>query len=331
MAEEEFHGRGPDGASVTCRIVTETGAHDLPAQPPFRVVRYRLRPGNEPVVVKAAAGRPAERLLRAEIDAYARLGQACGRPPRQVVPVRAADVTSRPHRLLVDFPGECLADWSTPDRLHGSGLLRLDQAIGDLFTALAELDAARLVHGRIGPGVLWWSDQAGLRLTGLETAVPAGEPMPRRAATRWDPPGFTGGVPASHQHDVHSAALIAFWLATGEEIPQGSSRQAVRDQLAGQDDWVRERLLWLFPAGDALPRAQAVLRRLRPAQDIVARLADQEVERQGVYAGRAHAVKHVDGVAGGQQLARSRSGWVDEPQLDWGGGPGDTVNGQVSA
>lgn len=215
-------------------------------------------------MVQEAVGPDAERRMRRHFELFGSLAAFHGpHLPRQLAHVLAYDDSRRPHRMLLDCRGVPLSRLETPDVLHGP---RLRGVVQDLFEAVAGLHEPRLVHGRISPEHLWWDEAEGLQLAGLEGAVYATEPLPDRPATAWDAPGFRPGLPASADQDVLSAALVAFWMATGETLPRGSSREhlhAVLDQ--GHEEWLQELLRAAFPLGSAVSP---------PARELVRRLAD---------------------------------------------------------
>ncbi|MBD0421480.1 hypothetical protein H0H10_20360 [Streptomyces sp. TRM S81-3] len=272
---EEFRGRRPgsgDGEEVTFALQADPGENARFEQPPFRVRRYRRMPGRHPVMVQEAVGPEAERRMRRHVRLFGSLADFHGpHLPRQLAHVLAHDDTTRPHRLLLDCRGERLADLGSPDRLHGP---RLRTVVRDLFEAVAGLHEPRLVHGRISPEHLWWDDTDGLQLAGLDGAVHATEPLPERPATQWDAPGFRPGLPAAAEQDVHSAALVAFWIATGETLPRGASREHLHALLGqGHEDWLQELLRSAFPLGSA---------GAAPARELVRLLADGD-EPSGLF------------------------------------------------
>ncbi|WP_329341659.1 hypothetical protein OG866_37230 [Streptomyces sp. NBC_00663] len=261
----EFRGRRPgsgDGVEAVFSLEEDTGEQGRLELPPFRVRRYRRLPGRHPVMMQEAVGPEAELRMRRHFELFGSLTDFHGpHLPRQLTHVLAYDDSTRPHRLLLDGRGVPLSGFETPDVLHGP---RLRGVVQDLFEAVAGLHEPRLVHGRISPEHLWWDPAEGLQLGGLDGAVYATEPLPDRPATAWDAPGFRPGLPASADQDVLSAALVAFWMATGETLPRGSSREhihAVLDQ--GHEEWLQELLRAAFPLGSAVsPPARELVRRL---------------------------------------------------------------------
>ncbi|MFF1294352.1 MULTISPECIES: hypothetical protein [unclassified Streptomyces] len=261
----EFRGRRPgsgDGEEAVFDLEAETGEHARFHAPPFRVRRYRRMPGRHPVMVQEAIGPDAERQMRRHAELFGSVVDFHGsQVPRQLAHVLAYDPSERPHKLILDCRGERLADFASPDRLHGPRLRRIVQ---DLFEAVAALHKARLVHGRISPQHLWWDEAEGLQLAGLEGAVYATEPLPDRPVTEWDAPGFRPGLLAAADQDVLSAALVAFWMATGETLPRGISNPRVHNLVAqGHEDWLQDLLRSAFPLGSTVtPPARELARRL---------------------------------------------------------------------
>ncbi|MFJ3673134.1 hypothetical protein ACIPSE_42415 [Streptomyces sp. NPDC090106] len=261
----EFRGRRPgsgDGEDAVFGLEEVTGDDARFESPPYRVRRYRRAPGRHPVMVQEAVGPDAERRMRHHFDLFGALADFHGpHLPRQLAHVLAYDDTERPHRLLVDCRGTRLCDLDSPDLLHGPMLRTVVQ---DLFEALAGLHEPRLVHGRISPEHLWWDEAEGLQLAGLDGAVYATEPLPERPAGPWDGRGFRPGLPAAADQDVTSAALVAFWMATGETLPRGASHEHVHAQLGqGHEEWLQDLLRAAFPLGSAVsPPARELVRRL---------------------------------------------------------------------
>ncbi|MFF7449488.1 MULTISPECIES: hypothetical protein [unclassified Streptomyces] len=284
----EFRGRRPgsgDGEEVVFALEAETGERARFELPPYRVRRYRRMPGRHPVMVQEATGPEAERQMRRHVELFGSVLDFHGpHVPRQLARVLAHSCTDpeQPHRLLLDCRGERLADLDSPDRLHGP---RLRAVVQDLFEAVAALHKARLVHGRISPAHLWWDEAEGLQLAGLEGAVYATEPLPDRPATQWDAPGFRPGVLAAADQDVLSAALVAFWMATGETLPRGASAGYLHSLVGqGHENWLQDLIRAAFPLGSAIsPPARELARRLAEGavpQGLLERpLAERERER----------------------------------------------------
>lgn len=271
---EEFHGEEPGATGALAapyRLVADQGPGARPpAPPPLRLRRYREQATNAPLMVKSGAGEAAETSMSREYEVSCTLARhfGPGRTPPELARVLRYDRTVRPHRLLLDLHGECMGGWDSPDRVHGP---QLKQLLISLFTALAALHNCRLVHTRVSPDHLWWSAAEGLQLAGLEGVVTAGEPLPRQPVSPWDPPGLGQGAAARHEHDVHSAGLVAFWLATGETIAPGSSAQQIRDRLRGHDRFVQDLLHRVFPEpragqeGNRPPAAWVIVEYLGPS------------------------------------------------------------------
>lgn len=284
----EFRGRRPgsgDGEEVVFALEAETGEHARFELPPYRVRRYRRMPGRHPVMVQEATGPEAEREMRRHVELFGSVIDFHGpHVPRQLARVLAHSCADpeQPHRLLLDCRGDRLADLDSPDRLHGP---RLRTVVQDLFEAVAALHKARLVHGRISPEHLWWDEAEGLQLAGLEGAVYATEPLPDRPVTQWDAPGCRPGVLAAADQDVLSAALVAFWMATGETLPRGVPPGYLHSLVGqGHEDWLQDLIRAAFPLGAAVsPPARELARRLAEGaapQGLLERpLAERERER----------------------------------------------------
>ncbi|WP_037677786.1 hypothetical protein [Streptomyces griseus] len=268
---------------MTIGIVPEAGEGSDFVCDGWRMTRFRHRVTGHQLVVKSARGGDTAALDR-EFDNTAVLVRLFHRDrvPRQLAHVVARDDTGPTGtRLLLSLRGSRLADWTSPDALHGN---QLESAVRDLFTAVAALHRCGLVHGRLDLEHLWW-DGNGLQLSGLDTAVRAGRTLPPRPVTAWDPPEFGYGRTAEEQDDVHSAALLAFWMATGQTVPPGSSRSALRDLVDPHEEWIRGLMLRIFShTGPAqlpprLPRAREVQEWLEPQPPPGQRLWEERRDR----------------------------------------------------
>ncbi|MET9732502.1 hypothetical protein ABZZ79_18195 [Streptomyces sp. NPDC006458] len=308
---------------VSFGLVTETGEQARFDEPPYRVRRLRRSPGRHPVMVQEAGGPGAEQHMRHHFELFGGLADFHGpRLPRQLTQVLAYDDTAHPHRLLIDRRGRRLTDPGFPDRLHGP---RLRHVVQDLFEALAALHEPRLVHGRISPEHLWWDEGDGLQLAGLDGAVRAGQPLPDRPATPWDSPGFRPGLPADAEQDVHSAALVAFWIATGETVPHGATREHIHALLdQGHDDWLRELMRAAFPLGSGrYAPARTLLRALAADADRGALFerpfAERARRREEAARAEFHALRTRQLQAGGGQAGPSvrATTTVGEPPGWW--------------
>ncbi|MGC0333441.1 hypothetical protein RKD23_006431 [Streptomyces sp. SAI-170] len=322
---EEFRGRRPGAGGrepVSFALLAETGEQSRFDDPPYLTRRLRRTPGRHPVMVQEASGPDAQDRMRRHFELFGALADFHGpRLPRQLVQVLAYDDTAGPHRLLIDRRGTRLADLGSPDPLHGPGLRRTVQ---DLFEAVAALHEPRLVHGRIGPEYLWWDPADGLQLAGLDGAVRAGEPLPDRPVTPWDPPGFRPGLPAGAEQDVHSAALVAFWIATGETVPRGASREHLHALLdRGHEDWLRALMQAAFPLGSGVFAPARELARRLAGDDGGAGLferpfAEQARRREELARQEFHTLRARRRQAGGGPAATAvrSTGAADEPP-DW--------------
>ncbi|MEU9478247.1 hypothetical protein [Streptomyces sp. NPDC048191] len=287
---EEFRGErpaGPRGQRVPFRIARETGKGAEFTCDGWRMTRYRHHLTGRQLMVKSARAGTDPAGLRQEFDNTAALVRLLGRDhvPRQLAHVLARD-DSAPNgpRLLLDWRGRRLSGWPSPDPLHS----KLEGAVRDLFAAVSTLHLCGLVHGRLDLEHLWW-DGDGLQLSGLDTSVRRGETPPARARTVWDPPDFGHGRAADEQDDVHSAALLAFWMATGETVPQGTTRGQLRDLVDPHEAWIRDLMLRIFsdtgPAQNPprLPGAAEVREWLDPqplrGQRLLLQRRDHELER----------------------------------------------------
>ncbi|MFF3329850.1 hypothetical protein ACFYWX_09850 [Streptomyces sp. NPDC002888] len=269
---------------MTIAIVPESGEGADFVCDGWHLTRYRHQVTGRQLVVKSARGGGDVAALEREFDNTAVLVRLFHRDrvPRQLAHVVARDDTNPTGpRLLLALRGRRLADWTSPDALHGN---KLEGAVRDLFTAVAALHRCGLVHGRLSPEHLWW-DGDSLQLSGLDTAVRAGRPLPGRPVTAWDPPEFGHGRTADEQDDVHSAALLAFWMATGQRVPPGSSRSALRDLVDPHEQWIRGLMLRIFShTGPAqlppqLPRAREVQDWLEPQPPPGQRLWEERRDR----------------------------------------------------
>ncbi|MFG2132193.1 hypothetical protein ACGFNV_30880 [Streptomyces sp. NPDC048751] len=269
---------------MTIAIVPESGEGSEFVCDGWHMARFRHHVTGRQLVVKSARRGSDVVALEREFDNTAVLVRLYHRDrvPRQLAHVVARDDTGPTGpRLLLALRGRRLADWTSPDALHGN---QLEGAVRDLFTGVAALHRCGLVHGRLSPECLWW-DGDSLQLSGLDTAVRANRPLPARPVTAWDPPEFGHGRTADEQDDVHSAALLAFWMATGQTVPPGSSRSALRDLVDPHEEWIRGLMLRIFShTGPAqlpprLPRAREVQEWLEPQPPPGQRLWQERLDR----------------------------------------------------
>ncbi|MGW5128274.1 hypothetical protein ACWEQ7_30395 [Streptomyces sp. NPDC004069] len=263
---DEFRGERPaarSGESAVFRLGSVSG-DPVGTRGGFRLQRRRLAMNGDQVMLKEPVASAHVPFLDREFEISKTLVRRYGPQgvPRQLVRVLARDTLREPPRLLLDWRGDCLGEWQDPDALHEDRAL--GRALRDLFTAVAALHECGVVHGRISPEHLWW-DRDGLQLSGLDGALEDGERAHDRPPTQWDPPGQVAGRVARTQDDVYSAGLVAFWLATGEQLPHGAGQEEIRGRLDLYDVWIGDLLRYVFPAAGArLPSAESVRQRLTP-------------------------------------------------------------------
>lgn len=149
------------------------------------------------------------------------------------------------------------AQLTTSDRMHvAQGLL----------TALQQLSQARVVHRALSPDtVLWENSQKSVQVTRFGQAAILGEARADGPAVApWCAPEQASGTgQASAADDLYSAALLLFWLYTGEQ--PAAEPATMRERLALQDDELRHRLDGMFSDRAAeRPTLEQLSRRWRP-------------------------------------------------------------------
>jgi len=150
------------------------------------------------------------------------------------------------------------AGLTTSDRMHvAQGLL----------TALQQLSQARVVHRALSPDtVLWDGSQKSIQITRFGQAAILGEARAGGPAfASWSAPEQVGGTgQAAADDDLYSAALLLFWLYTGEQPAAGPA--TMRERLALQDDELRRRLDGMFSDEAAVrPSLERLSRRWQPS------------------------------------------------------------------
>jgi serine/threonine protein kinase len=229
--------------------------------------------GDNVIVLSAHGPAGRERLTR-EIKIGSRLLLAGDAP--ELAPLIGFDDDSDadPQVAVVGHSGEPLADvaqaMSVGDRLV---------AARGLLGALAQLNAARVVHRALSPdSVLWDASRKSVQVSGFGQAAIAGES--RRGGPPlgpWCGPEQASGTgAATTMDDLYSAGLLLFWLYTGEAPTPDPA--AMRERLALHDEDLRRRLDGSFSdrASDR-PSLEQLSRRWRPGsfrQPVVPRRDD---------------------------------------------------------
>lgn len=161
------------------------------------------------------ANRGLYTLLDREIRAGARLLR---RFPDEVYPTELSRMVGyeidgeEPYVLLEVYRGAPVAEHlgkllTSQQHEFESGLLR----------ALRLLEAAKLVHGGLGPDTVRW-ENGQTQVVGFEYTVLAGEPRVRNNRSRWSSPEQRAGDGAArYADDVWSAGAVVLEAVTGED------------------------------------------------------------------------------------------------------------------
>lgn len=202
---------------------------------------------DEPVVGVTAVGGGARSRLNREIEIGERLNHIHGADERSYPPglTRLVGYTTEPPYLAVIVrAGEPLADVAgqldDPQR---------NQIARSLLRSLDDLGRARVVHRALSPATVLWDRTSGVaQISDFTVASVDGE---RRAdgpdGDQWSAPEVLerSGV-ADPVDDLYSAALVIFWLFSGEQPEVGRTRMEERLKL--QDAQVSARLSGVFAA-----------------------------------------------------------------------------------
>lgn len=213
------------------------------------------------VIVLTARGPAARERLAREIRVGSRLLMAGDASELAQLVGFDDDPDADPQVAVISHSGEPLADavqtMSVSDRLA---------AARGLLGALAQLNAARVVHRGLSPdSVLWDASKKSVQVTGFGQAAIAGES--RRggpALGPWcGPEQASGAGAATTMDDLYSAGLLLFWLYTGEAPAPDPA--AMRERLALHDEDLRRRLDGSFSDRPSdRPSLEQLSRRWRP-------------------------------------------------------------------
>ena len=216
--------------------------------------------GNMVIVLSAHGLAGRERLAR-EIRIGSRLLLAGDAPELAPLMGFDDDPDADPQIAVISHSGEPLANavqtMTVSDRLA---------AARGLLGAMAQLNAARVVHRALSPdSVLWDASRKSVQVTGFGQAAIAGES--RRggpASGPWCGPEQASGTgAATTMDDLYSTGLLLFWLYTGE-MP-APDPAAMRERLALHDEDLRRRLDGSFSDQPSdRPSLEQLSRRWRP-------------------------------------------------------------------
>jgi serine/threonine protein kinase len=171
------------------------------------------------------------------------------------------DPDANPQIALISHCGQSLSNavsaMTVSDRLA---------AARGLLSALAQLNAARVVHRMLSPdSVRWDASKKTVQVTDFSHAVIAGDSRRRGPSFGpWCGPEQVSEVgSATTMDDLYSAGLVLFWLYTGET--PAADPAAMRERLALHDDDLRRKLDGSFSDQPSdRPSLEQVSRRWRP-------------------------------------------------------------------
>lgn len=191
------------------------------------------------------------------------------------------DPDASPQVIVVSHSGEPLAS-AVSTMTVGE---RLAAARG-LLAALAQLNAARVVHRGLSPdSVLWDRSRKSVQVTGFGQAVIAGESRRGGPVSAWCGPEQARGTgAATTADDLYSAVLLLFWLYTAETpTPEPA---VMRGRLVLQDEELRRKLDGSFSDQPSdRPSLEQLSRRWRPGSIRPPRAPRRDDEARREFAG----------------------------------------------
>lgn len=238
----------------------------------LRLQRCTLPEGEEALHVSVLNGTGRKRLRRQiKIGTHLTLRHSGGTYPPQLSELRGYENEA----AIFSYSGRPLTE------VELTSAEKADAA-RDLLAGLRGLGDAQVVHRKIRPDTLLW-DGSLLQITDYSLAAVTGSPQaadPVNGAPWCSPEQAAASRPGAPADDLYAAALVLFWLHSGEE-PDGDAA-TMRNRLRLQDPPLPDLLAGCFDAEARRPtlrllhdrwtpppprRAPAHLRRAAKARD----------------------------------------------------------------